>query len=62
MLKNFLNESPFLLKISTLFFILWLGMISPRYISDVKKDKALTFIEKVKIAFNNTIAPVEKIK
>jgi hypothetical protein len=62
MFKNFLNDSPFLLKISTLFFILWLGMISPKYMSEVKKDKNLTFMEKVKLAFNTTKTPVQKIK
>lgn len=62
MFKNFLNDSPFLLKISTLFFILWLGMISPKYMSEVKKDKNLTFMEKVKLAFNTSKTPVQKIK
>jgi len=53
MQKIFYREIPFLFKISTLFFILWLGLMSPKLISDDKKQKNLTLMERVNLAMKS---------
>jgi hypothetical protein len=53
MLKSFYREIPFLFKISTLFFILWLGLIAPRFIGDDKNQKNLSLFERVNLAMKN---------
>jgi hypothetical protein len=53
MTQKFSSEFNFLLKISTLFFVLWLGFIYPRFIND-KKAKNITLIEKQQIFANST--------
>lgn len=52
MTKKYHSEFNFLLKISMLFFILWLGFIYPRFIND-KKDKNITLIEKQQVFPNS---------
>ena len=53
MQKSFYRELPFLFKISTLFFMLWLGLIAPKIIGDDKKQKNLTLIERVNLAMKS---------
>lgn len=60
MVRNFLNETPFLLKIATLFFILWLGMVSQKFVGDEKREKNLTFIEKANIAYHHKLTSIQK--
>jgi hypothetical protein len=51
MQKSFYKEIPFLFKICTLFLVLWLGLISPKFIGADKKQKNLTLKERVNLAF-----------
>ena len=53
MVKKLYSEVPFVLKISTLFFVLWMGFAHPKFMGVEKKPKNLTLTEKAKIALNS---------